>query len=130
MLLPQAFRRFLNIGDDVSNFEAHKTKRFPKIKGVLKSYLTDLVAVLESVSSPETISTLLKHLHQMIPFTHSYSSLRKSLLRILLKFWCTVDENTADVPILAYLSIVKIATRNSAILNGLLKVRMIIENAH
>lgn len=121
MLLPQAFKRFLNIGDE-THFEAHKTKRFPKIKGVLKSYLSDLITVLQSVSSPDTISTLLKHFSQMIPFSFSFSSLRKPLLRVLLKFWSTVDENTADVPILAYLCIVKIATRNSAILNGLLKV--------
>lgn len=121
MLLPQAFKKFLNITDE-SHFEAHKAKRFPKIKNVLKSYLSDLITVLQSVSSSDTIQTLLKHLNQMIPFTHSYSSLRKPLLRILLKFWSTTDEDSADVPILAFMCIVKIATKNSVILNGLLKV--------
>lgn len=45
MQLPDAFKKFLKIDDDKSNFEAHKAKRFPKVKGVLKSYLSDLIKV-------------------------------------------------------------------------------------
>lgn len=120
MQLPEAFKQFLKIGDE-PKFEAHKLKRFPKVKNVLKSYLIDLVKVLESVSSANIITTLLKHLHQMLPYSLSFSSLRKPLLRILLKYWSTGDEEV--IRVVAFLCIVKISTTNSAILNSLLKVR-------
>lgn len=42
--LPNAFRRFLKLGTN-THFVAHKCKRFIKVKGSLKSYLTDLITV-------------------------------------------------------------------------------------
>ncbi|XP_058798765.1 nucleolar complex protein 2 homolog isoform X2 [Phymastichus coffea] len=129
MQLPDAFKKFLKIGDQTS-FEAHKAKRFPKVKGVLKSYLASLIKVFESVSSPDIVSVLLKHLHSMLPFTQSFSSLRKPLLRILLKYWSSADEEI--VRVVAFLCIVKIATTcKSAVLNGLQKTMYIkyVENA-
>lgn len=44
MHLPNAFRRFLKLGTN-AQFAAHKCKRFIKVKGSLKLYLTDLITV-------------------------------------------------------------------------------------
>ncbi|XP_001604471.2 nucleolar complex protein 2 homolog [Nasonia vitripennis] len=129
LLLPDAFKRFLKLGDE-PDFEAHKAKRFPKIKGLIKSYLSDLIKVFDNVSSPHIITPLLKHLNHLIPYTHSFSSLRKPLLRILLKFWSTAEDET--VRVVAFLCIVKIVSnQNTALLNSVLKTMYIkyVENS-
>ncbi|XP_008555720.1 nucleolar complex protein 2 homolog [Microplitis demolitor] len=126
--LPTAFKKFLKITTD-SRFEAHKSKRFAKIKGILKQYLTDLLQILENVTSADIQVVLLKHLHQMISFTQSFSSLNKPLLRILLKFWSTGEET---VRIVAYLSIIQMATtRKESILDNLFRTMYIkyVENS-
>lgn len=43
LYLPDAFKRFLKL--DPKSQEAHKSKRFGKIRGILKSYLSDLITV-------------------------------------------------------------------------------------
>jgi hypothetical protein len=50
--LPDAFKRFLKL--DSESQEAHKSKRFPKVRGILKLYLTDLIKVLKT--NPSFIS--------------------------------------------------------------------------
>ncbi|XP_063979330.1 nucleolar complex protein 2 homolog [Diachasmimorpha longicaudata] len=103
--LPTAFRNFLKISSK-SKFEAHKSKRFYKIKGTLKAYLSDLLRILQNVTSPDILTVLLKHLHQMIPYTQSFSSLTKPLMKILIKFWSSGEET---VRVVAFLSILQIA---------------------
>lgn len=126
--LPDAFKRFLKITPE-TQFQVHKSKRFGKVKGVLKLYLTDLLKILQNVASSNILTVLLKHLHQMLPYTLSFSSLTKPLLRILLKFWSRGEET---VRIVAFLSILRIATnhRESA-LEMLLKAMYVkyVENA-
>ncbi|KAJ8675632.1 hypothetical protein QAD02_011418 [Eretmocerus hayati] len=128
MLLPTAFKKFLKLGEG-TRFEAHKAKRFPKVKRLLKSYLSDLIRVLENISSADIISVQLKHLHQMLPYTQSFSSLRKPLLRVLLKFWSKAEDET--VRVLAFMCIVKIGTSQVGILHGLSKTMYIkyVENS-
>lgn len=122
MDLPEAFRRFLNVGPQ-ARFEAHKAKKFVKVKGTLKSYLTDLIKLLQCVTSPEIITILLKHLHQMLPYTQSYSSLRKPLLRTLLKFWSSGEET---VRVVAFLCILHMATsQKESVLEILVKTMYI-----
>ncbi|KAK0078279.1 hypothetical protein PV325_002733, partial [Microctonus aethiopoides] len=126
--LPTAFKQFLNIETLVGS-EIHKSKRFPKLKGVLKSYLADLLKILQNVTSSDILTVLLKHLHQMIPYTHSFSSLNKPLMRILLKLWSTGEET---VRVVAFLNILQIATsRNETILDTLMKTMYIkyVENS-
>lgn len=128
LYLPDAFKRFLKL-DTNKQFEAHKSKRFSKVKGSLKSYLTDLIMILRNVSSTDIKTILLKHLHQMLPYTQSFSSLRKPLLRILLKFWSSAEET---VRVVAFLCILRIATsRKESILVILLKSMYVkyVENA-
>ncbi|EFN69102.1 Nucleolar complex protein 2-like protein [Camponotus floridanus] len=103
--LPDAFKRFLKL--DPKSQEACKSKRFGKIRGILKLYLSDLLILLQSVTSPSILQVLLKHLRQMLPYMQSFSSLTKPLLRILLKFWSTGEE---IVRVVAFINILRIAT--------------------
>lgn len=121
MHLPDAFKRFLKL--DPKTQEAHKCKRFVKVRKILKSYLSDLITLLQSVTSSSILQVLLKHLHQMLPYIKSFSSLTKPLLRILLKFWSTEEET---VRVVAFINILRIATSHKeATLEKLLKTMYI-----
>ncbi|KYM93137.1 Nucleolar complex protein 2 like protein [Atta colombica] len=105
MYLPDAFKCFLKL--DQESQEAHKSKRFGKIRWILKLYLSDLIKLLQSVASPSILTVLLKHLRQMLLYTRSFSSLIKPLLRILIKFWSSAEET---IRVTAFLNILHIAT--------------------
>ena len=128
LYLPEAFKRFLKLGPE-SQFQAHKCKRFGKVKSILKSYLTDLIKILQNVTSTNILTVLLKHLHQMLPYTQSFSSLTKPLLRILLKVWSSGEES---VRVVSFLSILRIATTNrESVLDMLFKTMYVkyVENS-
>lgn len=128
LYLPDAFKRFLKLGPE-SQFQAHKCKRFGKVKSILKSYLTDLIKILQNVTSTNILTVLLKHLHQMLPYTQSFSSLTKPLLRILLKVWSSGEES---VRVVSFLSILRIATTNrESVLDTLFKTMYVkyVENS-
>lgn len=58
----------------------------------------------------------------MLPYTQSFSSLTKPLLKILLKFWSTGEES---VRVVSFLSILRIATSNrESVLETLFKVKI------
>ncbi|XP_012536796.1 nucleolar complex protein 2 homolog [Monomorium pharaonis] len=116
MYLPDAFKRFLKL--DPESQEVHKSKKFGKIRSILKLYLSDLIKLLQSVASSNILTVLLKHLRQMLPYTRSFSSLTKPLLRILIKFWSTAEET---VRVTAFLNILHIATKQESVLEKLLK---------
>lgn len=44
LYLPDAFKRYLKL-DSTKQTEVHKSKGFSKVKGILRSYLTDLIKV-------------------------------------------------------------------------------------
>jgi len=76
--------------------------------------------LLQSVASASILTVLLKHLRQMLPYTQSFSSLTKPLVKILLKLWSTGEET---VRVVAFLNILRIATSHKeSILEKLLKV--------
>ncbi|EZA53701.1 Nucleolar complex protein 2-like protein [Ooceraea biroi] len=117
MYLPDALKRFLKL--DSESHEAHKSKRFAKVRGILKLYLTDLIKLLQSVTSSSILMVLLKHLRQMLPYTQSFSSLTKPLLKILLELWSTGEET---VRVVSFLNILRITTSHKeSILEKLLK---------
>lgn len=121
MHLPDAFKCFLKLDSKMQ--EAHKSKRFRKIRGILKLYLSDLITLLRSVASSSILQVLLKHLRQMLPYTQSFSSLTKPLLRILLKFWSTGEET---VRVVAFVNILRIAINHKeSTLEKLLKTMYI-----
>ncbi|XP_014086348.1 nucleolar complex protein 2 [Bactrocera oleae] len=86
----------------------HKTKKWAKVRGCLRYYFTDLIRLVEQVSSANILSVLLKHLHQMAGMIASYTSLGKTILKRLIVLWSTGDET---IRVLAFLCILKI-TRN------------------
>ncbi|CAL1684552.1 unnamed protein product [Lasius platythorax] len=121
MHLPDAFKRFLKL--DPKSQEAHKSKRFGKVRGILKLYLSDLITLLRSLTSSSILEVLLKHLCQMLPYTQSFSSLTKPLLRILLNLWSTGEET---VRVVAFINILRIATSHKeSTLEKLLKTMYI-----
>lgn len=120
--LPDAFKRFLKL--DPESQEAHKSKKFGKIRGTLKLYLTDLIKLLENVTSTNIQTVLLKHLRYMLPYMRSFSSLTKPLLRILLKLWSETVGHCGDetVRVISFLNILYIAINHKeSILEKLLK---------
>ncbi|XP_012271343.1 nucleolar complex protein 2 homolog isoform X2 [Orussus abietinus] len=126
--LPPAFKKFLQLGPG-NSFEAHKAKRFVKVKTVIKSYLTDLIKILKNVTSSNILTVLLKHLHQMLPYVHSFSTLSKPLLRILLQMWSSGEDT---VRVVAFLNILHYALgRKGSILETLLKTMYVkyVENS-
>ncbi|XP_025160764.1 LOW QUALITY PROTEIN: nucleolar complex protein 2 homolog [Harpegnathos saltator] len=126
--LPEAFKCFLKL-DSTSIKEVHKCKKFPKVQGILKTYLADLIKILQNIASANIITVFLKHLYQMLPYTQLFSSLIKPLLRILLKLWSTGEEN---VHIVAFINIFHIATNPTrSVLEMLLKNMYVkyVENA-
>ncbi|XP_067625122.1 nucleolar complex protein 2 [Eurosta solidaginis] len=102
--LQPAILRILGISAR-STTPIHKTKKWVKVRGCLRYYLTDLVRLLEQVSSPNILSVLLKHLHQMAGMTASFTALCKTILKRLIVLWSTGDET---VRVLAFLCILKI----------------------
>uniref|UniRef100_T1P9I6 Uncharacterized protein n=1 Tax=Musca domestica TaxID=7370 RepID=T1P9I6_MUSDO len=116
--LQPAILRFLGIKEK-SNVPLHKNKKWNKVRGCLRYYLTDLIRLVEQVSSPNILSVLLKHLHQMANMVAPFTTLGKTILKRLIVLWSTGDET---IRVVAFLCILKI-TRNQQVtmLNYVLK---------
>ncbi|XP_020279312.1 nucleolar complex protein 2 homolog isoform X2 [Pseudomyrmex gracilis] len=124
--LPTAFKDYLKCDPKID--EIHKSKRFRKIRGILKSYLADLIKLLQCVGSPSSQVILLKHLREMMPYAQAFSSLTKPLLKILLQLWAVTDDDAVRVT--AFLNTFYIASRRKE-LEKLLKIMYIkyVQNA-
>ncbi|XP_023304559.2 nucleolar complex protein 2 homolog [Lucilia cuprina] len=116
--LQPAILRYLNVTPR-SSIPLHKTKKWNKVRGCLRYYLTDLIRLVEQVSSANILSVLLKHLHQMAGMVAPFSTLGKTILKRLIVLWSTGDET---VRVISFLCILKI-TRNqqATMLNHVLK---------
>ncbi|CAK9795928.1 Nucleolar complex protein 2 homolog [Anthophora quadrimaculata] len=128
LYLPDSFKRYLKLNSE-TQLQAHKARRFGKVKNILKLYLTDLIKILQNVTSSNILTVLLKHLHQMLPYIQSFSSLTKPLLKILLKFWSSGEES---VRVVSFLCILRIVTNNrESVLEMLLKAMYVkyVENS-
>lgn len=108
--LQPAILRYLNVTPR-STIPLQKTKKWNKIRGCLRYYLTDLIRLVEQVSSPNILSVLLKHLHQMAGMVAPFTALGKTILKRLIVLWSTGDET---VRVVAFLCILKI-TRNQQV---------------
>ncbi|GJQ82217.1 hypothetical protein Trydic_g19421 [Trypoxylus dichotomus] len=102
--LGPAIRRYLRIPQG-SKQPPHKSKRFVKIKAVLRGYFVDLLKLLGGVTSTNILSVLLKHLHYMSPMIVSYGNILKHFLKKLIKLWGTADE---AVRVIAFLCIIRL----------------------
>ncbi|XP_017132523.1 nucleolar complex protein 2 homolog [Drosophila elegans] len=102
-----------------SSLPLHKHKKWVKVRGCLRYYLTDLIRLVEQVSSANILGVLLKHLHQMAGMVVPFSALGKTILKRLIVLWATGDET---VRVLAFLCILKITRKQQAtMLNHVLK---------
>ncbi|KAH8282542.1 hypothetical protein KR054_008302, partial [Drosophila jambulina] len=102
-----------------STLPLHKHKKWVKVRGCLRYYLTDLIRLVEQVSSPNILGVLLKHLHQMAGMVVPFTALGKTILKRLIVLWATGDET---VRVLAFLCILKITRKQQAtMLNHVLK---------
>ncbi|XP_017082525.2 nucleolar complex protein 2 homolog [Drosophila eugracilis] len=116
--LQPAIIRLLGVKPN-SSLPLHKHKKWVKVRGCLRYYLTDLIRLVEQVSSPNILGVLLKHLHQMAGMVVPFSALGKTILKRLVVLWATGDET---VRVLAFLCILKITRKQQAtMLNHVLK---------
>jgi len=75
---------------------------------------------LGSVSSPQIVAVLLKHLHQLSMFVPYFTRLRRPLLKRLVSLWGSGEET---VRVVAFLCLLKITTnQQQALLEQVLKV--------
>ncbi|KAJ8941623.1 hypothetical protein NQ318_000329 [Aromia moschata] len=116
--LGPAIRRFLGLQEG-SKQPPHKCKKFIKIKRPLKSYFTNLLKLLMGVTSSNIQTVLLKHLHYMSTLLVSFPNITKSLLKRLIHFWGTADDN---VRVVAFFCILRITNnQQAAVLDTVLK---------
>lgn len=116
--LQPAISNFLGIAPK-SKKPLHKSKKWKRIRSSLRTYLVDLIGLIEHVQSANILTVLLKHLHQMSNMIGSFTSISKTILKRLISLWSTSDET---VRVLSFLCILKI-TRDQQIslLNHVLK---------
>ncbi|KAH8269360.1 hypothetical protein KR018_007474 [Drosophila ironensis] len=116
--LQPAIIRLLGVKPN-SSLPLHKHKKWVKVRGCLRYYLTDLIRLVEQVSSANILGVLLKHLHQMAGMVVPFTALGKTILKRLVGLWATGDET---VRVLAFLCILKITRKQQAtMLNHVLK---------
>ncbi|XP_066140122.1 nucleolar complex protein 2 [Euwallacea fornicatus] len=108
--LGPAIRRFLGLQSG-SKQPPHKSKKFNKIKGILKTYFTDLLKLLIGVTSSNIQTVVLKHLHYMSPMLNSYTNTSKSILTKLIRIWGTAEDS---VRVLAFFCILRIVNHQMA----------------
>ncbi|XP_046667721.1 nucleolar complex protein 2 homolog [Homalodisca vitripennis] len=120
--LQPALLKLLNLrAHNLANAQPAKSKRWNKIKHIMKNYLTDLLKLLGAVSSANILTVLLKHLHQMIVFLGFYHSLVKTALKQLVALWSSSAEET--VRVVAFLCILRITTnQQKSLLDSVLKM--------
>lgn len=116
--LEKAIKKCLKLSLKASFKEIQKSKRFSKLKNSLRSYLTDLTKILETVASNNILLVILKHLHQIASLFTAFKSITKPVLKRLIHLWSTNEES---VRIVAFLCILKITRTQSENLNQVLR---------
>uniref|UniRef100_A0A6P7GR46 Nucleolar complex protein 2 homolog n=1 Tax=Diabrotica virgifera virgifera TaxID=50390 RepID=A0A6P7GR46_DIAVI len=116
--LGPAVRRFLGL-QPKSKQPPHKCKKFIKIKKYLKAYFTDILKLLQGVTSSNIQTVLLKHLHYMSSLLTSFPHITKSIVKRLVTFWGTAEDS---VRVVAFFCILRITNnQQSTILDTVLK---------
>lgn len=106
--LPPAIRKFLNISSSsLTHTSPAKSKRWPKLKSFLKSYVEDLLQLLGGIASVNITTILLKHIHQMTAFIICFSNLTKHFMKKMISLWATGDET---VRVVAFMCILRATT--------------------
>lgn len=116
--MEKAIKKCLKLSLKSSFKEIQKSKRFSKLKNSLRSYLTDLTKLLETVASNNILLVILKHLHQIASLFIAFKSITKPVLKRLIYLWSTNEES---VRIVAFLCILKITRTLPENLNQVLR---------
>lgn len=103
--LEKAIKKCLKLPTKSSFKDVQKSKRFSKLKNSLRSYLSDLTKLLETVASNNILLVILKHLHQIGSLFYAFKSIAKPVFKRLIHLWSTNEES---VRIVAFLCILKI----------------------
>lgn len=120
LYLEPALKKFLGILAPGNIKAIHKAKKFKKVQSLLRTYLLDIVNLLENVSSNNILTVLLKHLHQLSSTLPAFPSITKPVLKRLVKLWSGSEET---VRILSFLCILKITREQQpTYLSNVLKV--------
>lgn len=114
-----AMRKYLGIKDkSIKNIQ--KTRKFKKVKNLLKGYLLDITSLLENITSSTILTVLLKHLHQICSTLPAFANITKPILKQLIILWSRSEET---IRILAFLCILRITRQQQQIyLNNVLKM--------
>lgn len=116
--LQPAIKKYLGVSGKSFKM-AHKCKKWNKVKASLKNYIVDLTKLLENVSTPNILSVVLKHLHQMCPLVSSFQTIAKPILKRLVAVWSTAEDT---VRVVAFLCILKITrSQQTQLLSTVLK---------
>ncbi|XP_033103889.1 nucleolar complex protein 2 homolog isoform X2 [Anneissia japonica] len=81
------------------------SKKWKRVEGDVKTYLTDMIKLVGQVTEPSIISVVLRHINSMIPYASCFSKVATTLIKKLVQIWSTGEES---VRILAFLSLYKI----------------------
>lgn len=118
--LPSALVKFLRLPQGSSSkVDPSKSKRWVKVKSLLKSYFTDLLKLLGGVTSSNILIVLLKHLHQLSNFLAYFHNITRHTLKMLITLWSSSDET---VRVVAFLCILRLVTsQQKALLDSVLR---------
>lgn len=118
-LLP-ALRKCLSLSEVSLNFTSPaKCKRWSKVKTLVRSYVTDLLQLLQGVASVNISTVVLKHLHQMTPFVVCFPIVTKQFLKRMISLWSTGEET---VRVVAFMCILRATSlQKSALLDQTLR---------
>jgi nucleolar complex protein 2 len=114
----RGLRSYLKLTDKAKLQDIQKHKKFSKVKNVLRTYMMNLIKLLEMSASNNILSVILKHLHQIAGLLVAFSSIRKPVIKRLINLWSTSEES---IRIIAFLCILKIARTNQDIHEKILK---------
>jgi len=81
------------------------SNKWKRVKVEVKSYVTDLLQLLSQMASPDVVTVLLKHVHQMITYFACFPKLPKLLLKKLIVLWSTTEETCR---LLAFMCIMRL----------------------
>ncbi|KAG8221939.1 hypothetical protein J437_LFUL002498 [Ladona fulva] len=109
--LQSAIRKLLKLSPDATHFQTNKCKKWKKVRMIIKGYLVDLLKLISGVTSDHILSVLLKHNHQMIMYWSVFSSLKKTLVKHMVKLWSTSNEDS--VRILSFLCLLRLNSSKS-----------------
>ena len=113
-----ALAKLLSIdeGKKKNKVDPQKSKNWKPLNKWLKAYTSDLAKLLSSLSEPSVISSLLKHIHGLVPYYGCLPKSAKSLLKTLIILWSThADE---PVRVLSFMVIVKLIRNTKDVNEG------------